>query len=170
MTVEIYDQIPESGSVPERRFDAVGHCTWVRFVSDDLSEWAGVFGHGGIVGHRKAVMFGDGRTAMVIAGGQGYVVDAQTGELHQKTDCDCFCDAVSVTGREFVIACDFTDLYAISKSGLVWRSPRIACDGITLDSATETALSGQAWQGDGWHPFSLDFDGWHIRGDILERR
>lgn len=166
MTVEIYDQIPLSGTVRERRFDAVGHCTWVRFVPDDLTEWAGVFGNGGIVSHRKAVLFGDERTAMVIAGGQGYIVDAQTGELHLKTDCDCLCDVVAVPGREFVIACDFTDLYAVSKNGVVWRSPQISRDGIEFDSATETSLSGRAWQGDDWHRFTIAFDGWRLQGDI----
>jgi hypothetical protein len=166
MIVQVYDQIPESGTVKERWFDAVGDCTWVRFVTDDPTEWAGVFGNGDMAKHRKAVLFGDERTAMVIAGGQGYIVDAQTGELHHKTDYDCFCDAVTVPGRQFVIACDFTNLYAVAKGGVVWRSSRIALDGIKLDSATETFLAGQGWEIDGWHPFTLSIDDWHVQGDI----
>ena len=134
MLVEIYTQIPQSGSVTERRFDATGNCTWVRFAAADADEWTGVFGNGDIVRHSKAVLFGDNRTAFVIAAGQGYIVDAVTGEMLHKTPEDCFCDAISVPGRDFIIACDFTDLYAVSQSGVIWRSERIALDGIKFGS------------------------------------
>ena len=166
MIVELYEQVPESGTVPERWFDAAGSCAWVRFVDDDGDEWAGVFGRSGFSGHCKAVLCGDGRTALVIADGQGYVVDAQTGELHHKTTCDCLCDAIAVPGREFVIACDFTGLYAVSKQGEVWHSPRVALDGIRLNGATEASVTGEAWWHDEWCSFTLEFDGWRIQGDL----
>lgn len=168
MIVEVYDKIPESGSVTERWFDAIGDCTWVQFVTDDGCKWAGVFGNGDArgLGSCKAALFGNDRTAMVVADGQGYVVDARTGELHHKTDRDDLCDVISVPGRDFVIVCDLTDLYAISANAEIWHSPRIALDGIKLESATEQMLAGKGWQRDDWHPFVLHFDGWRIQGDI----
>ncbi|MCA9251328.1 MAG: hypothetical protein KDA54_09350 [Phycisphaerales bacterium] len=169
MLVEIYTQIPQSGSVTERRFDATGNCTWVRFAAADADEWTGVFGNGDIVRHSKAVLFGDNRTAFVIAAGQGYIVDAVTGEMLHKTPEDCFCDAISVPGRDFIIACDFTDLYAVSQSGVIWRSERIALDGIKFGSSTDQSLTGECWCGatnskgaDEWGRFILHFDGWRI--------
>lgn len=172
MLVEVYDEIPQSGSVAERWFDASGDCTWVRFADDEMDEWVGVFGNGGFVPNsRAAAIFGDNRTAMVIAGGQGYIVDAVSGDMLHKTAEDRFCDAISVPGRDFVIACDFTDLYAVSKNGVIWRSPRIALDGIKFGSSTEQSLTGECWCGatdsngaDEWGRFTLHFDGWRIEG------
>lgn len=175
MKVEIYYQIPQSGSVIERRFDASGACTWIRFDNDVTGVWAGVFGNSHLVRHSKAVVFGDDRAAMIIAGGQGYVVDARTGELLHKTKDDCFCDAITVPGRDFVIACDFTDLFAVSAQGVIWRSPRIATDGIKLNVATDQMLSGTCRCGAadgresvGWASFVLHFDGWCIEGNTCD--
>ena len=162
MQAEIYQQIPDSGTVPEHRFVAEGNCTWVRFQTDSHDEWAGVFGNGGVVQHSKAVVFADNRTALIIAGGQGYVIDMQDKTLLHKTACDHLCDAIAVPSREFVIACDFTDLYAVSRNRVTWHSPRIALDGIQLDDANETMLEAKARQANGWRRFTLRYDGWHI--------
>lgn len=167
MRVELCEHAPVSGSAQERRFDAVGSCTWVRFVTDDGDEWAGVFGRGSMVDHVGAVLCGDGRTALIIAGGQGYVVDAHAGTLHHKTACDTLCEAVAVPGRPWAIACDYTGLYAVSPQGELWRSPRLALDGIRLGQATGAAVAGEAWCHDGWRRFSVQFDGWRIDGDVL---
>lgn len=156
MRVEFYDKIPLSGTVPERHYDAVGDCTWVRFVLDDATEWAAVFGNGNVVTNRAAVLFGDGRTALVIAGGQGYVIDAFTGELHHKTQCDYLHNAIPVPNRDFIVACDWSNLYAFSRAGQLWRRRNFALDGIEFDSATETSLVGRAWHPDGWRRFTLD--------------
>jgi len=59
-----------------------------------------------------------------------------------------------------MIVCDFTSLYAFDTQELIWRSDRIALDGIKLDSSTENELSGKVWQVDGWYSFQLEYKNW----------
>lgn len=166
MDISIYEQPPDSGTIEERWFDAVGDCTWVRFALDDGSEWAGVFGSGYNPPARKAVLFDDARTALVIAGGLGYVVDAVSGELLHKTEADGLRDAITIPGRDFVIACDPLRLFCVSTLGVTWQSERIALDGIRLHSATNEEVSGEIADVDGWHAFKLYFDDWRFEGAI----
>ena len=58
----------------------------VRFELGDGTEWVGVFGNAEQATYHAAVPFPDDvTTALVIAGGQGYVVDARIGTLLRKT-------------------------------------------------------------------------------------
>jgi len=166
MNAEILAEPPVSGSIPERWYDATGDCVWVRFDDGDNGEggaWAGVFGSSRLTGRASVTLFGGGPWALVIAGGRGYVVDTRTGELRHRTECDYLVDAIAVPGRDLVVACDFTDLYAYSASALVWRSDRVALDGIEFDPAGPRELRGRVWGGSEWHPFRLDLDRWEFR-------
>jgi hypothetical protein len=66
-------------------------------------------------------------------------------------------------GRDLVVACHFTELFAYSGVGLVWRSVRIALDRIRLESASPEELRGSLWDGADWLPFRLDVDEWNFR-------
>jgi hypothetical protein len=170
LDVSLYKQIPLSGSVPERWYDAHGSCIWVRFAPEGQPEWAGVFGRGLNGGYIQAVPFADRRTAMVIAGGQGYIIDAHTGELLHKTDHDLFCDAITIPFHDFVIACDYTQLFAVSRLGVIWQSPRLALDEIKLDYAMQRTMSGQAMHLDGWQDFWLTYQAWQLCAKPLKHR
>lgn len=159
MSLTILSSPPTSGSIPERWYDAHGICTWVRFEPPDQPLWAGVFGNGDISRHSAAILFGRQPLAFVIAGGVGYIVDVSTGQLIHKTERETFVSAICVPDRDFVIACDWTELYAIDRTGEIWRSERIALDGIVLEESSSKTLTGRAWQ-DGWHRFELTYEGW----------
>jgi hypothetical protein len=160
MHIRVLPRPPISGSIREHQFDARGDCTWVEFELDDGTTWAGAFGEGRITKqHRAAVPFADGRTVLVIAGGQGYVVDVERCTLNYRTKCDFWDSALAVPERDFVIAAEFTTATVIGRERELWKSERIALDGIILDSSTPAELRGKVWQVDGWHAFTLRYDG-----------
>lgn len=126
MHIQILNHQPISGTIEERWFDAVGDCLWVRFEDDEGVAWVGVFGKVGFTQVRAAVGFNEGRSAFVIAGGQGYVVDLETRSLRYKTDYDAHVSAIAVPGRDLIITCDYTCLLptrATRVYGLVKTSP-----------------------------------------------
>ena len=159
MKVELLNQPPVSGSIPERWFDGVGACTWVRFEPSTTPTWAGVFGGGDIIRASTVVSFADARHVLVLARGIGYVVDGESGDLRYRTASDLLIGGLTVPDRDFVIACSWTHLFALGTSEELW-SRDIALDGIELVSATPSTLRGEAWQGSAWHEFTLYYDGW----------
>jgi hypothetical protein len=163
MQAQVLSAPPVSGSIPERGYDATGSCVWVRFEDAKGGEWTGVFGASGLTGSASVTLFEDGRSALVIARGQGYIVDTESGELRHKTECDYLVDVLAIPARGLVVACDFTMLLAYSPGGLVWRSARVAVDGIRLESATPEELRGSIWDGNDWQPFRLAIGTWSFR-------
>ena len=152
---------PISGSVSEEHFDAFGDCTWVHFDDEVGGCWAGAFGTHRLV-DSFTVLFSDERTALVSAGGQGYLVDLTGRRLLFRTDA-ILVGGITVPDRPFVVVHDWVRLYALGKEGSLWKSHRIAMDGIELLGTTEKTLHGRAWDGD-WHTFTLAYDGWAIEG------
>jgi hypothetical protein len=73
-----------------------------------------VFGGGGFNRH-AAIPFGDGRTAFVIAGSEGYVVDVLDRSLVYRTEVDYWVTALTVPNADFVIAAEYTTIEAISR-------------------------------------------------------
>ena len=162
MHVELLNRPPISGTIPERLYDAVGDCTWVRFTPADGAPWAGAFGRGGVAQHNAAVPFADGRYVLVvIAGGRGYVVDAGDGALRFRTTSDLLEGAVPVLERDLVAAWGWTDLWVMGPDAERWDAD-VALDGMENVTATADAVRGEAWQGDGWHAFTLMLDGWRL--------
>jgi|GEM_PF-1092405 len=168
VSVEVCEYLPVSGSIYERRYDARGDCTCARFELDACEEWMGVFGNCGCNVNSAAAEFADNKHAMVIACGYGYIVDGVTGELVHKAVREDLGGVITIPGRVFLVACDYCSLFAYTINGLIWRSRRIALDGIELISSTDKVLTGRLWQIDGWHDFSMAFDGWTIDGYTYE--
>lgn len=186
MVVELLRTVPISGSVPERHFaPSAGANAWVRFADDAGGEWVGVFGSGEPSRFYVAIPFGDdrGQTALIIAGGQGYVVDAGLGILVRRTPWRHSQAAIAVPGRDFVIVADDTEMWAAGRSDdrpawrrkRAWydydggeRAYRIALDGVRLDAASRDEVRGKLWEGDGWYSFRLRVDNLELaREDFL---
>ncbi len=162
MHVEVLRNPPISGSVSEHYYDAYGACTFVRFESEVDEAWVGVFGNGSVTTHSNAIPYSNGSNVFVIAGGQGYIVDANTKLLIHKTKNDYFVSGIAVPSRDFVIVSDFTDLYAFSAQDILWRSDRVAADGIDLQNSSISELRGRVWNLD-WYDFTLHYDDWKFQ-------
>lgn len=176
MKVTLLGSPPISGSVLERHFDvSAGTNAWVQFDNDEQGTWVGVFGSSGLTRFNAVAPFADdgGRTVLVIAGGQGYVVNAQSGELLRRTPWDYAQAAFVVPGRDFILVADDTRIWAADRSRdrYAWRrdrawydtddlSPprRVSLDGIIFDEMTGQELSGKVWEMDGWYGFRLGLD------------
>jgi hypothetical protein len=161
---------PISGTVEEVWFDARGDTTWVMFELDDGTSYVGVFGDGQVMKRRATgvAVLSDGRTAVVLARGRGYVLDVIDRQVVRVLDEDTWSSVCAVPTRGLAILAEFSTLVAVDRTGELWRSNQVARDGIILDDATPDVLTGKAWWEDGWYAFSLRFDGWILeRGELL---
>jgi hypothetical protein len=143
-----------------------------KFTDESGVEWVGVFGSGEASRFQIVVPFADdgGRTVLVIAGGQGYVVDSASGDLIRRTPWHYSKAAIAIPDRAFVVVADDTQIWATSRRddrGAWRREPawydygvgegpeRMALDGIIFDGATKDEVRGRVWDGDGWYAFRL---------------
>jgi hypothetical protein len=167
---------PESGTVLERRYGVSGDTnTWVRFESStgQFEPWVGVFPNADVAFFSTAVPIGSGPTALVVARGQGYVVNAVTGALIRLTPWDYAYSAASVPDRDFVVVADTTGIWGtyedrehyahMLEPWLADEYDRVALDGIVFEEVTARELRGKVWWPDGWHDFTLDFDTWVVQ-------
>ena len=179
---------PPPGSVPESSFTPSARAnTWVRFSDSAgaFEDWVGVFGNAEVAFFSAAVPFADGRHALIVAGGQGYVVDAHSRALVRRTPWSYSYSAWAVPGRAFVMVASNCALWATTIQGEraarlsePWFTSRekhgqslsaterdherVALDGLVFEAVDTTQLRGHAWWPDGWHPFVLDFDTWRL--------
>lgn len=169
MNAKLLENRPLSGTFPEQWYEAMGECTFVLFEDLDYVEWLGVFGNGGITKYSAAIQFLNTTSVLVIAQGEGYVVDNQTKKLIYKTKCDYIVNAVQIPARDLVFACDFTNLYAFSSKEQIWQSDDIASDGIELGKVTGGFVHGKAWQYSQWYSFTVKVDDLSLElGKVIE--
>jgi hypothetical protein len=173
MHAEILRTPPMSGTFVEHRFDVSAHTnTWVRFEDDEGNEWVGVFGRSGYSAFDAVVPFAidGGRTVLVVAGGQGYVVDARTGSLVRRTRWFGAEGVVAVPDQDFVLVADATEIWVADRARdlRAWRhdrawydsddktpATRVALDGIVFDHVTSSELTGKVWEMDGWYAYRV---------------
>lgn len=175
MRIELLKTIPISGTVRERHFDVSGGANaWVAFDHEDGTEWVGVFGAESQFQLYAAIPFGDDaeNTALVVAGGQGYIVDLRSGELVRRTPWSHAQSAITIPDRPFVLVADDIRAWATSRTKdatTVWRrtranydtsdenpSRRLALNGIIFERATNETVFGRVWDVEGWHECLID--------------
>jgi hypothetical protein len=166
MKATILSKIPESGTVREKHFDAQGDCTWVEF-SDDKKSWVGVFGRGPLTKINLVERFAGTERFFVVACGQGYSVDTDQEKCLFQTEHDYIQSAIAVPNRDLIVTCDFTDLEVYSSDKMVWRSERVALDGIRLEAADDSKVRGHLWNHDGWYSFTLDMKQWALSEPVF---
>jgi hypothetical protein len=186
MKIEILSHPPISGSIAERQFNCSARTNlWARFEDPDGDAWVGVFGSG--VSRFDAVIpFGDDPEgkALVVAGGQGYVLDLRAQRLVRQTSWEDADAAISVpNGSEVMVARAIyllavgyvTDQY-VTRSEQGWYDAsarggpgrRVALDGIVLTSASSASVAGRVWEGDGWFAFTVPLPSLAFqRGELL---
>lgn len=99
------------------------------------------------------------KAVFIIAGGQAYVVDAETQELKYT-----FGEYISWSGwhaeTESLVFCQMTDISVHTRDGLSWTSERISWDGFRNCNIFADRLTGEAcYRGsDRWSQFSIDLN------------
>lgn len=145
---------------PAEPFSAVGHGTHregyvVRFTDSRGGEWVGNFqpGLGGVSG---AVDHPDGRRVLVIAEGQGYVVDPD--ERASRHFFGGQVEHILLVPSLGVLIGNGLWFEAIGPGGSLWTSDRISWDGMQGLKIDGQQLTGESWDPltNSWVPFELD--------------
>ncbi len=142
----------------------------VRFVDSRGRDWIGNF-QPGLGGISDAVQHPDGRHILVVAGGQGYIVDPNERASRQYFGGDVQ-DILPVPDFGVLIG-NALWFEAIGSAGTLWTSGRISWDGMQGLAIDGRILRGESWDAltDRWVPFELDLvtGCWNggAKGDIL---
>jgi len=151
-TASFRTEPPSSGEATERHFESPVATTsswlWVILEHEEGARWYACFRQGRIA-HCKAIASADSRNFFVISGGVWYCVDAETQELRSSSGDSEFFDVIVIPGTSFVALADLTSLIIAEPRAILWRTPRIAWDGVRLVSASPTEVLGVAGTGHG---------------------
>ena len=171
---EVLPGLPPYGPVAES-FTATGQGTHregfvVRFETDDGQSWVGNFQRGSsrfetVIDHPS------GREVIVIAGGQGYVVNPE--DRSQRTYwASNIEEVIRVADTGLLLVSNGLWFEAIERGGTVWRTRRISWDGLQDVRLEGNRLRGQSWSpiDDCWAPFEVDIETGSVRGGSYEGR
>jgi len=151
-TAQFVGQAPVSGTTEEYSFatDAAKSSawSWVHFEHPEGDEWYGSFKEGR-VNRWRGIASADQRHFFIIVCGVLYCVDSAERALLCTLAGWSFQDVLVIPHSDHVAIADLTDIGILSPRGLVWRTPRVAWDGVRLLSATESLVEGIAETGHG---------------------
>jgi hypothetical protein len=117
--------------------------------------WDGNFQRG-VTGFDVALEHPDGRSVIVIAGGQGYVVDRPVQRVTSMFG-RASVTGVVYNGGDLLVFSTFTEFEAYGPAGHAWRTRRLSWDGFRSLQIDGDTLSGEGWTfaGDKWIEFSV---------------
>lgn len=129
----------------------------VRFNPASVEPWVGNFQRGATT-YDSVLAHPDGWQLVVVAGGQGYVIDP---EMRSETQClmpSAINFAISMPEFNQIVLGTGLEFGAIRVDGTGWNSGRLSWDGIRNISISTATLTGEAYSpmGDSWSPFTLD--------------
>lgn len=137
----------------------------VEFAGPDGASWIGNFAQGWMSG-QNAVLCELGSTAIVVvAGGAGYIVDANEKRLVREMTSGiqyiCF-----VAGIRAVVVSNGLWLEAFNAYQAIWRSRRFSWDGIRHVICSDLAMTGEAFDpmSNDWVAFRADLSSGEVEG------
>jgi hypothetical protein len=128
----------------------------VEFSPPAAGSWVGNFQRA-IGSYSGAVAHPNARDVIVVAGGEGYVVDPATAEL--KATFGGGIEGLWVTESQLVILNDGGIRFsALGESDWRWHTQRLSWDGFERVTIDGPRILGQAWDAidQCWLPFSID--------------
>ncbi len=166
---QILSGLPAYGELPEQ-FSSTGMGTHSEgmvvefFPNETSSSWIGNFQRG-LTSLDKVLAHPNGSSAIVIAGGECYIIEIENRKLKESFG-GMYETVFCIFEKNIVILGTSIDFDALNASGHLWQSQRISWDGLRHLKQEENILSGEAWSlGNTWIPFSLDIDsGKHTGG------
>jgi hypothetical protein len=130
--------------------------------------WIGNFCRG-LTEFDLAVVHPNGTTALIIAGGQGYLIDSSTRHL-KGIFGGAIVDAFPhPTIAAIVLNRQNISFEAIGESGRLWNSRRVSWDGLRFIKITGDTIIGEAWRPDDtWHSFRVNLASGEVQGGSYE--
>lgn len=160
MTFRILPGLPADGPPPkqftygDKRTHSEG--VVVEFSPPSTASWVGNFQRG-IGSYSGAVTHPNAHDVIVVAGGEGYVVDPQTAAL-KATFGGGICGLWMADSRLVILDDSGIRFSALAEHGWRWHTQRVSWDGFDNVTLDRERLLGQAWNAidQCWQPFSID--------------
>jgi hypothetical protein len=163
VTLNVLPGLPPYGETP-KRFSSTGLGTQseglvVEFRSNEGPTWVGNFARG-IAAFDWVGVHPNDHDALVVAGGQGYVVDPEARTLISTFGGAIVASIQYLPKRSVVFNHQGLFFEAVGASGHLWKSRRISWDGMRSIEIHEAILSGESWNAldDSWQEFRLDLN------------
>ena len=135
----------------------------VEFIPNHGQPWVGNF-QPGVTSLTDLAEFPHNNSVLVVANGQGYLIDVQSRTLlaQYESDIDFL---FTRPAEEWVITGSATDFSAFRGAAKLWCTRRISWDGFRNLAVVANALTGDAWCfDDSWHAFSVDLKNGNVTG------
>ena len=119
---------------------------WVGNFARGLSNFSGVYLHP------------DAERLLIVAGGQGYVVDATTRQLHTEIGGAIIDMSELSNPKSLLLNHQGIAFERIGVAGRLWRTRRLSWDGFQEVTITADAITGLGWDAltDTWLPIEVD--------------
>ncbi|AUZ45085.1 hypothetical protein [Pseudomonas sp. 24 E 13] len=170
---QILAGLPGEGPLP-LQFSATGqghHSEGVviRFSPEAMPSWVGNF-QPGFCRFSCVLELGSTFHVMIVAGGQGYIVDIRSGVLlkHFGGDIEYL---VSIPELDSVLVSNGLWLRLVKGEAEVWCSERLSLDGIRniQVSLADGIITGEGWYVDDcWYPFKVCISSGEATGGVFE--
>ena len=139
----------------------------VQFSPGDGSEWVGNFQRG-LTSFNSVLAWPEGQQVVVIAGGQGYVVDA-----YDRSCLETFGGQITEAlqpSAGVVVLCSLTAMQAFGPQGRLWQTRRISWDGFRALRIEGERILGESWRpfGEHWVPFAVRVSTGEVEGGAFE--
>lgn len=144
---EVLPGLPGVGPLPEQ-FTITGQGTHhegfvVRFHAHLSESWVGNF-QGGLSGYSSAIAHPDGRTVIVVSGGQAYQVDPASRSLLRHFG-GMITDVIACPAEDLLVFSDGIRMWAEDATGQRWQTERISWDGIRDLAVESDSIVGESY-------------------------
>lgn len=118
-----------------------------KIVSLEGRIWVGVFAFGEIEKNGISAIYSmpDPDRFCVVSRGAGYIVSSSNPEEWQEVKAIPVMDVHSIIKHQIIVFADYTELVAYSKTGIKWRTERLAFDSLKIIEVTDHSLIGEFW-------------------------
>jgi hypothetical protein len=119
----------------------------VKVIPDTGEPWLGSFAPG--YDSPKSVTgiyaYPDGMSLCGISQGKGCVIRSDNPHNWRGVDTHPILSVITIAAEHLLLFVDFTTISAYGQSGLVWKTPRLSWDGLTITEVTTNHVRGLAW-------------------------
>lgn len=128
----------------------------VHFWSKDGKDWVGNF-HGIDKQYFTGVVLWPKVDHLcIVSGGAAYVVKMNDPDTFEELSIGPITDALYDLNTNIVVFASFTNIYGFGERGFLWKTPRMAIDGIKIKEISNGIILGISNNIDEGVPFSLD--------------
>ena len=161
MSARILTNTPTSGESPEFYFgEHFRQTLWVEFVDNEYEKWIGCFQCDYPKLLNEVLVDKENKTAFVVSGGIGYLIDIENRKLKYKTEDNPLIESVILTTNpDYFIAGTFYCVYVFDNEKLIKDlSADELVDGIYFKHQVDRKAVGDLASIENQFEFNLDFE------------